>query len=192
MVRQLFIHVSILLDNSENRQSGYNQLVELFSNYSAPLFFSEYGCNLVQPRVFTEVESICSSHSCLTDLDSSDMTGVFSGGLVYEWTEEPDNYGLVNLQNGNITFLQDYYNLKAEFQAVPLPTGTGGYNPNGAASTCPANSSDFTSWGDNLPAIPSAAAVYIQEGAGQALGFNGPSNQGAGSTVLPLSEIDLL
>lgn len=40
-------------------QSGYNQLVGLFSNYSAPLFFSEYGCNLVEPRLFTEVGSIC-------------------------------------------------------------------------------------------------------------------------------------
>ena len=44
---------------SDYRQSGYDQLVSLFSDYSAPLFFSEYGCNLVQPREFTEVGAIC-------------------------------------------------------------------------------------------------------------------------------------
>jgi Glucanosyltransferase len=45
---------------ANKRQSGYDQLVDLFSNYSAPLFFSEYGCNLVEPREFTEVGAICS------------------------------------------------------------------------------------------------------------------------------------
>jgi len=44
---------------SRYSQSGYDQLVSLFSNFSAPLFFSEYGCNLVEPREFTEVGAIC-------------------------------------------------------------------------------------------------------------------------------------
>lgn len=43
------------------RQSGYNQRVAEFSNYSVPLFFSEYGCNLVQPRLFTEVGALCNT-----------------------------------------------------------------------------------------------------------------------------------
>jgi hypothetical protein len=45
--------------NSSYTQSGYDQRVAEFSNYSVPLFFSEYGCNLVQPRLFTEVEALC-------------------------------------------------------------------------------------------------------------------------------------
>ena len=110
------------------------------------------------------------------------MTGVFSGGLVYEWTQEVNNYGLVELSNGNITLLPDYTNLKTQFQDTPLPTGNGGYDPNGQPSTCPPNSTDFTSW-DSLPNIPPEAEVYIQNGAGQPLGYNGPSNQGAGPTV---------
>jgi 1,3-beta-glucanosyltransferase GAS5 len=119
------------------------------------------------------------------------MTPVFSGGLVYEWTQEPDDYGLVELGNGTVTLLPDYNNLKVEFQQNPLPTGNGGYNANGQASTCPPNSSDFTSW-EVLPDIPPEAAVYITGGAGQPLGYNGPSNMGlGGANVLPIFVVKL-
>ena len=113
------------------------------------------------------------------------MTSVFSGGLVYEWTQEVSNYGLVELSKGNITLLQDYNNLKSEFAKTPLPTGDGGYKSKSEASTCPVNSTDLTSW-QVLPDIPAHAQVYIDSGAGQALGYSGPSNQGAGATVVPL------
>lgn len=49
--------------NSSYTTSGYDQRVADFGNYSVPLFFSEYGCNLVQPRLFTEVGAICTPHS---------------------------------------------------------------------------------------------------------------------------------
>jgi len=65
-----------------------------------------------------------------------------------------------------------------------MPSGDGGYKAGGAASTCPGNSTDFTSW-KVLPAMPAAAQVYIDNGAGQPLGYKGPSNMGAGSTVNP-------
>jgi 1,3-beta-glucanosyltransferase GAS5 len=110
------------------------------------------------------------------------MTAVFSGGLVYEWSQEPSDYGLVVLSSGNITLLPDYNNLKAEFKATPMPAGDGGYSANGVASTCPPNSTDFTSWAV-LPAMPAAAQVYINNGAGQPLGYKGPTNQDAGSGV---------
>jgi len=116
--------------------------------------------------------------------DSSEMTPVFSGGLVYEWSQETSDYGLVDLGNGTITLLQDYNNLKAEFAENPIPSGDGGYKSNGTASDCPGNSTDFTSW-VVLPAMPAGAQQYIDNGAGTALGYNGPTNQGAGSAVLP-------
>jgi 1,3-beta-glucanosyltransferase GAS5 len=162
--------MAVLTPHSE---SGYSQRVQDFSNYSVPLFFSEYGCNAVEPRLFTEVPVIY----------SPEMTGVFSGGLVYEWTQEVSDYGLVNLGNGTVTLLQDYYNLEAEFKKTPMPSGNGGYDANGQPSTCPPNSTDFTSWGSVLPDTPSQALLYIQSGAGTPLGFNGPSNQGAGASA---------
>ena len=118
-------------------------------------------------------------------LDSTQMTGVFSGGCVYEWSQEVSNYGLVDLSNGNITLLPDYTNLKNEFANTPMPSGDGDYKATGSASNCPGNSSDFTGWAV-LPAIPSEARTYIDNGAGQPLGYNGPSNQGAGGSVFTL------
>jgi hypothetical protein len=53
--------------------------------------YSEYGCNEVQPRIFTEVGA----------LYGKEMTSL-SGGLVYEYSQEEADYGLVVINdNGN-------------------------------------------------------------------------------------------
>jgi hypothetical protein len=51
------------------------------------VFFAEYGCNEPSPRVFTEVEA----------LYGSEMTPVFSGGIVYMYHQEANNYGKLPL-----------------------------------------------------------------------------------------------
>ena len=63
--------------------SGYQARTERFANYSVPLFFSEYGCNVPAPRIFTEVQA----------LFSAPMTGVWSGGIVYEWFQNENKFG---------------------------------------------------------------------------------------------------
>lgn len=86
--------------------SGYSQLVRDYHEYTKPIFFSEYGCNEVQPRVFQEVEA----------LYSPDMIGVFSGGLVYEFSQEPNNYGLVeHTVEGDVYLLPDFHELRNQF-----------------------------------------------------------------------------
>jgi len=69
--------------DSSFTKSGFEQRVKEFSSYSVPSFFAEYGCNEVSPRKFTEVGT----------LYGSQMTGVFSGGIVYMYFQEDNNYG---------------------------------------------------------------------------------------------------
>lgn len=91
--------------------SGYDQVVAQFSNTTIPVFFSEYGCNTISPRVFSEVPV----------LYGPQMTGVMSGGLVYEYSEEPNNYGLVTLNDNNtVSILQDYDNLRTEYNSLDI------------------------------------------------------------------------
>ncbi|KAH3675649.1 hypothetical protein WICMUC_002566 [Wickerhamomyces mucosus] len=94
--------------------SGYDTLVRDYEEYIRPVFFSEYGCNQITPRLFEEVATIY----------SNDMIGVFSGGLVYEFTQEPNNYGLVDVdKNGNVKLLADFDHLKTQYATVEYPTG---------------------------------------------------------------------
>lgn len=89
--------------------SGYDHLVKDYSSYSKPIFFSEYGCNEVLPRKFNEVEAIYSNQ----------MTSVFSGGLVYEFAQEANNYGLVDYdESGNVKLLSDFVRFKQQISKV--------------------------------------------------------------------------
>lgn len=133
-------------------RSGYDQKVKAYGNYSVPIFFSEFGCNKVTPRGFTEVKSIY----------SSDMTHVFSGGLVYEYSQEANNYGLVEISDDNktVTPNQDYDNLKLQFAAVPNPTGNGDYQEDLPHNSCPPLSSTWEA-SSTLPDTPKGALKYI-------------------------------
>lgn len=68
---------------SDYRESGFDQRTLEFSTYTVPVFFAEYGCNLVQPRPFTEVSA----------LYGEQMTSVWSGGIVYMYFQEANDYG---------------------------------------------------------------------------------------------------
>jgi hypothetical protein len=133
---------------------------------------SEYGCN-TNTRTFQEVAA----------LYNTEMTGVYSGGLVYEYSEEPSNYGLVTINSdGSVSELADFTALVNAFAGTPNPTGDGGYNANGGSSTCPPQSSTWNVTNDDLPAIPSAAAALMKTGAGTGAGLTGAGSQNAGGT----------
>ncbi|CAK7895774.1 1,3-beta-glucanosyltransferase Pga4p [[Candida] anglica] len=130
--------------------SGYDQKVEAYSNYSIPLFLSEYGCNKITPRPFTEVESIYSTK----------MSSVFSGGLVYEYSEEANKYGLVKINGDSVTTNSDYDNLKAEFKKTPNPTGDGAYQSSLDFSECPPQTDKWNAT-STLPDTPKGALKYL-------------------------------
>jgi hypothetical protein len=131
---------------------------------------SEYGCN-TNTRAFQEVSA----------LYNPEMTFVYSGGLVYEYSQEASNYGLVVVNGNSVTERADFKALQTAYANTPNPSGDGGYNTTGGASSCPAQ--DLPNWAvanDVLPAIPEPAKKYMTEGAGPGPGLNGPGSQDAG------------
>ncbi|KAM3418254.1 1,3-beta-glucanosyltransferase [Cercospora zeina] len=159
-------------DPSSFTTSGWDQKVKQYSNYSIPLFLSEFGC-ITNTRDFGEVAA----------LYSDDMTAVYSGGLVYEYSEEGNGYGLVKIDGNSIDEKPDFSALANAYEQTKPPSGDGGATTNGSPSQCPTESNtwevtDFT--GDQLPAIPSGAEKYMKNGAGTGPGLNGPGSQDAG------------
>ena len=63
--------------------SNYEARTEEFSTYNVPAFFAEYGCNKVEPRIFQETSY----------LYGSNMSQVWSGGIVYMYFQEDNDYG---------------------------------------------------------------------------------------------------
>jgi hypothetical protein len=127
---------------------------------------SEYGCN-TNVRKFEEVAS----------LYSTDMTPVYSGGLVYEYSEEGSKFGLVTLSGNTVTPKPDFTALQSAFKQTANPSDDGGYNSTGGASGCPAKSANWDVSNDALPAIPEAAKAYLQNGAGAGVGLKGKGSQ---------------
>ncbi|KAL1960568.1 hypothetical protein VTO42DRAFT_7147 [Malbranchea cinnamomea] len=153
--------------------SGWNQKVKNFTEYGLPLFLSEYGCN-TNKRDFGEVEA----------LYSEDMTPVYSGGLVYEYSMEPNKYGLVEIKGNKVEKLDDFDALKKAFEATKNPKGDGGYNEDAGPNECPKyNPPNWDVRNDALPAIPEPALRYMEDGPGKGPGLKGGSqNAGTGST----------
>ncbi|KAI1337671.1 beta-glucanosyltransferase gel2 [Xylariaceae sp. FL0016] len=90
-------------------ESGYDQLVTMFESSSVPVFYSEFGCNTPSPRVFTEIGTIYGDK----------MTGTFSGGVVYEYAQEDNNYGLAECNDdGSVKLLSDYRTLQTQYSNV--------------------------------------------------------------------------
>jgi hypothetical protein len=158
-------------DPSSFTQSGWDQKVKNFTGYGLPIFLSEYGCIKPGPRVWSEV----------TSLFSTDMSSVYSGGLAYEYSEEGQGYGLVNISSDtSVTELTGFASYQTALKNSPNPAGSGGYNTTNAASACPPQSATWNVTSDALPAIPAGAVTYMTNGAGKGVGLTGAGSQNAG------------
>ncbi|KAH8792106.1 glycoside hydrolase family 72 protein [Hyaloscypha finlandica] len=139
--------------------SSYDVLVSDFSSTSVPVFFSEYGCNKPSPRVFTEVPVIYGPL----------MTPVLSGGMVYEYSEEPAEYGLVQINsNGSAQLLVDYDTLQKQFNTLNVTYLQGLTAQNVSATPPKCTSSLITTSGFSsnftIPDVPAGAQTLIDNG----------------------------
>jgi len=130
-------------------------LVKDYGNYSLPIFFSEYGCNLVRPRIFQETEA----------LFSDKMTGVFSGGLIYEFTNETANYGIVQMAADAkaATILPEFDTLQKVHAAASSPKIPSGATDNPRITKCQPKAYYWNIVGDSeLP--DTLGASFIKDG----------------------------
>lgn len=158
-------------DPSSFEQSGWNVKVQTYSNYSLPLFLSEFGC-ITNVREWNEIEA----------LYSENMTIAYSGGLAYEYTLEANGYGLVEEDgSGNVVPNEDFDRLKAAYVATPNPSGDGGARTETTIPECPAETDEWHVSTTLLPAMPEGAEKYFDEGAGTGPGLEGEGSQWAGT-----------
>ncbi|KAI6891430.1 glycoside hydrolase family 72 protein [Hortaea werneckii] len=72
--------------DSSYEESGYSQLDKNATGYPIPIFFSETGCNVVEPRTFGDQAAIL----------GEEMSDQWSGAIIYEWIQETNSYGLIS------------------------------------------------------------------------------------------------
>lgn len=128
------------------KESGYANITSQYANLGIPIFFSEYGCNEVSPRKFTEVQAIYGPN----------MTNIWSGGIVYMYYEEANNYGLVSISSGSVSTMADFNNLKTQLASVsPSLASINTAATSASVTTCP---SVGANWAANtgLPPTPDA------------------------------------
>lgn len=174
--------------NTDFVKSGWDQKVKNFTDYGMPLFLSEYGCNQNGARKFDELEALM----------GKDMTGVYSGGIMYEYSYEESKYGIVDFDgkdgSGKVSKHgngEEYDNFKKSLKANPAPSGDGGASSTQKSSKCPEKSSNWNVDPKLLPEMPKEAQKYMKDGAGKGPGLKGDGSQTAGDSGLSTKNVTL-
>lgn len=165
--------------DSSYTESGYSNLVTDFAGTDIPVFFSEYGCNNIRPRTFTNVPV----------LYGDEMAGL-SGGLVYEYSEETDAYGVVAINSSTeITLLEDFNYLMEEFAKIDVSARTelNTTAESQATTSCAASliseSTFLANW--DLPERPSGGDDLVSSGLGSSATVSVGSLVSVTATTMP-------
>lgn len=142
--------------DSSYTESGYDQRTAEFASYNVPVFFAEYGCNEVQPRTFSEVDA----------LYGDQMSPVWSGGIVYMYFQETNDYGLVSVDGNSVSTLADFDNLSSRIAGItPSSVNSASYTPtNTAPASCPSVGSSWAA-SNTLPPTPNRELCQCMYGA---------------------------
>ncbi|RDL37341.1 1,3-beta-glucanosyltransferase [Venustampulla echinocandica] len=145
--------------DSSFKTSSYDTLVADFKGTNVPIFFSEYGCNEPTPRIFTEVPVLYGPL----------MTPVLSGGLVYEYSQEKSNYGLVTINtDGSAKLLADYDTLQKQYNTLNVTAlqGVKAVNSTITPPKCQSSIIKEKGFSNNftIPAILKEAQVFVDNG----------------------------
>jgi hypothetical protein len=160
--------------NTDFKTSGWDVKVKNFTDYGLPIFLSEYGC-IDNGRDFGEVEALM----------STDMTGVYSGGLVYEYTYEENHFGIVQVSGSSVKEMDGFTKYQSALSKYPAPTGAAGAVSTTHSVACPTKDANWLVDSTLLPEMPSEAKDYMKNGAGTGPGLDGPGSQNSGSDDVP-------
>lgn len=141
---------------------------------------SEWGCIKNRPRKFDELGAMM----------SSDMTSVYSGGLMYEYSVEGNGYGIVKIKGDDVDTTggnnwNEFKNYASALSANPAPTGDGGAAKETHSVDCPSKDKDWNIDSNLVPVMPQQAEKYMKKGgpgAGPGPGFKGSGSQNAGDS----------
>ncbi|KAH6697151.1 1,3-beta-glucanosyltransferase gel1 [Plectosphaerella plurivora] len=164
--------------NTDFLTAGWNQKVRNFTDYGIPIFLSEFGCITNGERRFGEIESLMHPN----------MTSVYSGGMMYEYTSEENNYGIVTVKDddSNVEKSPEFANLASAFSRWPAPTGDGSPQHTTTKSVaCPTRDAQW--WDvdpESLPILPQQAESLMDNGAGEGPGLEGSGSQSGDGTAL--------
>jgi 1,3-beta-glucanosyltransferase GAS1 len=147
--------------DSSYTTSGYADLEAMSANYSIPIFFSETGCNVVEPRTFADQGAIFGPN----------MSATWSGAIVYEWVQAVNDYGLVSYPDdgggggsGYPTPIQpDFSNLAGQWKTLS-PSGVveARYTPSLGPPACPGAAGGWLVDGDvALPTLGEAVVSAV-------------------------------
>jgi hypothetical protein len=153
--------------NSDFETSGWDVKVKNFTNYGIPIFLSEYGCIKNRPRKFEEMEPMM----------GKEMSSVYSGGLMYEYSLEDNDYGIVKINGNTVKPEKEFDLFKSALEKYPMPTGTGGAAKSSHGVECPKSESVWQVDPSYLPEMPAQAEKYMKDGAGKGPGIEGKGSQ---------------
>ncbi|EHA56882.1 hypothetical protein MCOR27_006430 [Pyricularia oryzae] len=138
--------------DSDFTKSQYDQHIKNFASYSVPVFLAEYGCidgiGGAEGRKWTET----------TALYSDRMTGTFSGGIVYMYFQEDNDYGLFKASaNGGGSTMKNFDALVNVMKDVnPKTIEKSSFTSNNKPLDCPGIQSNWLA-ASALPPTPDQA-----------------------------------
>ena len=97
------------------------------------------------------------------------MTAALSGGLIYEYSQEPSNYGIVEVaSDGSIKLLSDFDSLQAQFNTLNMTAlqGLAATNNTNKPPKCEPSLITTSEFNNNftIPAVPPGVQTLIDNG----------------------------
>ena len=120
---------------------------------------------------------------------NSEMTGVYSGGIMYEYSVEENDFGIVTIKGDSVSKSDEYDAFKSALKANPAPTGSGGAASTSKAVSCPTSDASWNVNPSGIPSIPEQAQKYMKSGAGDGPGLGGDGSQNAADSGTSTSNV---